>query len=341
MCCFAALHLFDDPETALASFARVPRPGGHLALLTTARRPGLRWRPFDTAVGAVSGMRMFDRGEVSALLRARGFTDVSAREQVSSRSWAPGAAGTACAPAVVRVAVIQTQVMSRLHARPLALLLLLALLVPISGCSSEEPAAGAVVRRVPPGQWQRMVDVGMVRPECPIRRRDQLRRVEVNHYDFQGDIERGHLVVNVDVAHSVARIFTRLFEEEFPIRRMRSLEAYGGDSNASLAADNTAAFNCRRANQINAPFMESPHANGRAVDINPRENPWMDLRCDCWQPGKANHRRTPGKGKILREGMVWRVFREEGWIWQDIDVADYMHFDTGYPSRPYDGPPPR
>ena len=80
VCCFAALHLFDDPETALASFARVLSPGGHLALLTSARRPGLPWRPFDTLVGAVSGMRMFDRGEVTALLRARGFTDVQARE---------------------------------------------------------------------------------------------------------------------------------------------------------------------------------------------------------------------------------------------------------------------
>jgi hypothetical protein len=228
---------------------------------------------------------------------------------------------------------------SRLGAMHL-LLALAATVALVPGCSSSEETAeaDAVVRAVPQSQWKRMVRARMVRPECPIQHRSQLRRVEVNHYDFDGEVQRGHLVVNKDVAHSVARIFTRLYEAEFPIRRMRSLEAYNGNSNASLRHDNTAAYNCRRAGQINAPFMESPHANGRAVDINPRENPWMDLRCDCWSPSPRLAPRKPGPGKILRGGLVWRVFRDEGWIWQNIDVADYMHFDTGYPSVPYKGP---
>jgi ubiquinone/menaquinone biosynthesis C-methylase UbiE len=79
VCCFAALHLFDDPEQAVSSFAGLLRPGGRLAVLTSARR---EWRParqFDSAVGALGGMRMFERGEVAALLRARGFDDVSER----------------------------------------------------------------------------------------------------------------------------------------------------------------------------------------------------------------------------------------------------------------------
>ena len=41
---------------------------------------------------------------------------------------------------------------------------------------------------------------------------------------------------------------------------------------------------------------------------------------------------------IVRNGSVWRLFHRQGWVWQNIDVADYMHFDTGYPSRPYRGP---
>lgn len=69
--------------------------------------------------------------------------------------------------------------------------------------------------------------------------------------------------------------------------------------------------------------------------MNPWENPWKDLRCDCWSPGPRLAARTPGPGKILRGGIVWRAFRAEGWIWQNIDVADYMHFDTGYPSMPF------
>jgi SAM-dependent methyltransferase len=81
VCCFAALHLFDDAETALTSFASLLKPGGHLAVLTSARRGMQPLRTLDSAIGTVSGMRMFERGEVAALLEQLGFIDVS--EQVS------------------------------------------------------------------------------------------------------------------------------------------------------------------------------------------------------------------------------------------------------------------
>jgi len=144
-----------------------------------------------------------------------------------------------------------------------------------------EAPAGPVPARiveVPIEQWRAMQKAGMVRPECPVQERSELRRVELNFVDFDGQVQRGHLIVRDDTARSVKRIFERLFEMEFPIRRMVGVEEYGGDVNASLRADNTSAFNCRKPDQINAPFDASPHANGRAVDINPRENPWMDLR---------------------------------------------------------------
>jgi ubiquinone/menaquinone biosynthesis C-methylase UbiE len=79
VCCFAALHLFAEPEAALESFARLLRPGGRLAVLTSARRGWQPARLFDSTVGAVGGMRMFERGEVTDLLRSRGFDDVSER----------------------------------------------------------------------------------------------------------------------------------------------------------------------------------------------------------------------------------------------------------------------
>lgn len=196
----------------------------------------------------------------------------------------------------------------------------------------------AVIRQVPQRQWDAMVRAGMVRDGCPVTQRSQLRRVDVDHVNFEGELRRGHLVVNADTAETTVRIFTRLYDEGFPIQRMQGVENYDGDTLKSLQANNTSAYNCRRPDQINAPVLESPHANGRAIDINPRQNPWMDLRCDCWSPGPANAQRTPGPGKILRGGLVWQTFIDEGWIWQNIDVADYMHFDTGYPSTPYTQP---
>jgi hypothetical protein len=198
------------------------------------------------------------------------------------------------------------------------------------------PSAAPVTKEVTAAQWQRMVEAGMWREGCPATR-ETLRRVEINHWDFDGVIQRGTLVVHEDVAASISRIFTRLFEAKFPIALMQGLEAYDGDNNASLRANNTAAYNCRRANQINAPLKESPHANGRAVDINPVQNPWQDLRCKCWSPGAEHAERVPGKGVIVEKGLVWQAFIDEGWVWQDIKVPDYMHFDTGYPSAPFTG----
>ena len=195
--------------------------------------------------------------------------------------------------------------------------------------------ADPVISALPAAQWRRMVEAGMAYAGCPLTRED-LRRVQINHVDFTGTVRRGTLVVNADVAASIARIFTALFEARFPIERMHPVEVYDGDSDASLRDNNTAAYNCRRPDQINAPQLSSPHANGRAVDINPERNPWMDPRCTCWSPGDRYAERTPGKGKILSGGVVWRTFLAEGWIWQNIQVPDYMHFDTGYPSRPFD-----
>ena len=206
-----------------------------------------------------------------------------------------------------------------------------------SGSSAVAVSADAEIKPVPDAQWQRIKSVGMWRPGCPATQQS-LRRVEVNHYRFDGSIARGTLVVNRDVADVVAEIFTELFVAEFPIRKMRPVEAYEGDANASLADDNTSAYNCRRPDQINAPAMESPHANGRAIDINPLENPWMDLRCDCWFPSAKFAPRKEGPGKILKGGLVWTLFTERGWIWENIKVPDYMHFDTGYPSEPYRRP---
>ncbi|QRP50676.1 methyltransferase domain-containing protein [Amycolatopsis sp. FDAARGOS 1241] len=79
VCCFAALHMFAEPERALDSFARILRPGGRVVLLTSARRDWQPARIVDTAGGILSGQRMFDRGEIAAALRARGFVVITER----------------------------------------------------------------------------------------------------------------------------------------------------------------------------------------------------------------------------------------------------------------------
>ena len=52
-------------------------------------------------------------------------------------------------------------------------------------------------------------------------------------------------------------------------------------------------------------------------------------------PTAQTRARVPGPGVVVKGGLVCRLFRERGWIWENIKVADYMHCDTGYPSRTY------
>ena len=190
----------------------------------------------------------------------------------------------------------------------------------------------ALVRKIPDRQWRRIVSTGTWRPGCPVGRSD-LRRIELNYRTFDGGVERGQLVAHKDSVDDVVEIFAALFEEGFPIERMEPVERYGGEVIRSLEANNTSAFNCRKPGQINAPVQDSPHANGRAIDINPVQNPWRDPRCDCWQPGREFAKAKDGPGIIRKGSLPVQLFEERGWVWQNIKVPDYMHFDTGYPSR--------
>jgi ubiquinone/menaquinone biosynthesis C-methylase UbiE len=78
-CCFAALHLFSDPFSALDHMRRVLTPGGRIALFTTCRGRSAPLRTFETWVGGRSGMRMFDQHEIVSALDERGFVDVRQR----------------------------------------------------------------------------------------------------------------------------------------------------------------------------------------------------------------------------------------------------------------------
>ena len=81
VCCFAALHLFAEPFVALDHMARVLTPGGRVAIFTSCRTRSAPLRTVDGLVGARSGMRMFERDEITTALSERGFVEV--RQRVS------------------------------------------------------------------------------------------------------------------------------------------------------------------------------------------------------------------------------------------------------------------
>lgn len=81
VCCFAALHLFADPFIALDHMTRVLTANGRIAIFTSCRTRSAPVRTLDGLAGARSGMRMFERDEITSALEQRGFSDV--RQQVT------------------------------------------------------------------------------------------------------------------------------------------------------------------------------------------------------------------------------------------------------------------
>ena len=79
VCCFAALHLFDDPLAGLDEMTRVITPGGRIALMTSVQRQLAPRGPAKPLAERLSGMRVFGQDEVVRALQERGFTDVHQR----------------------------------------------------------------------------------------------------------------------------------------------------------------------------------------------------------------------------------------------------------------------
>ena len=78
-CCFAALYLVERPMQALGEIARVLRPGGRAALLTSCHRGPLPVGLTAPVVRRVTGIRIFGRDEVTDALRDRDFDDIEQR----------------------------------------------------------------------------------------------------------------------------------------------------------------------------------------------------------------------------------------------------------------------
>jgi hypothetical protein len=165
------------------------------------------------------------------------------------------------------------------------------------------------------------------RPGCPVAVAD-LRLVTVTHLRFDGRPARGQLVVHRDAAAAVVRVFRTLLAARFPVAQVRTVEAYGGDDARSMAANNTSAYNCRRTTGGNG---WSEHALGRALDVNPVQNPYVRGTTVLPQAGRAYvDRARPRPGMVLAGDPVVRAFAAVGWEWGGswTGSKDFQHFSA-------------
>jgi D-alanyl-D-alanine carboxypeptidase len=188
------------------------------------------------------------------------------------------------------------------------------------------PGFHARVQPIPPAFQRQMVGVSW-HAGCPVGLPD-LRLLTLTYRGFDGRDHTGRLVANRDAATALVAVFRRLYAAGFPIRRMEPIDRYGGDDFRSIEADNTSAFNCRPAT---GSSRWSQHAYGRAIDVNPIENPYVSggrssHRASRPYLDRARHR----PGMAYEGGPLVEAFRSVGWGWGGgwTGIKDYQHFSS-------------
>jgi len=166
------------------------------------------------------------------------------------------------------------------------------------------------------------------RPGCPVPL-SALRLVRVTHWGFDTQLRQGELVVHADQAAAVVSAFKSLFDARFPIEQVRLIDDFDGDDDRSMAANNSSAFNCRRATGSD---RWSEHAYGRAVDINPVQNPFVTRSGAVMPPAGAAHtkRDSATPGLIRANSRAVAAFAAIGWRWGGAwsSSRDYQHFSA-------------
>jgi hypothetical protein len=211
----------------------------------------------------------------------------------------------------------------------LALVVTLAAAPATGGASTgtEAPVFQGSIAPLPASLRATMTGVSW-RQSCPVAL-DDLRLVRARHLGFDGRVRTGRLVVHRDVARDVLTVLRRLYVARFPIRRMVPVDAYGGSDFRSIEADNTSAFNCR---YVDGTTRWSEHAYGRAIDLNPIENPYVASNgTTSHRASRAYLRRDPYRpGMAVEGGVVVRAFDAVGWSWGGrwSGARDYQHFSA-------------
>ena len=192
----------------------------------------------------------------------------------------------------------------------------------------------ASIQPLPPPVQSELRTEGFWHQGCPVGMSD-LRLITVSHWGFDGRAHTGQLVVNAGAAAPLARTFRRLYGLHFPIRHMQLADMYGPRRGRPADNDVTGSFDCRQA--VPSPCVGgkgtgswSMHAYGLAVDINPRENPYVGCgqsRDPATKPyfNRSRHRRGMVTPRVIA------AFGAIGWGWGGAwagNTKDYMHFSS-------------
>ncbi|MBQ7534577.1 MAG: M15 family metallopeptidase [Stomatobaculum sp.] len=160
---------------------------------------------------------------------------------------------------------------------------------------------------------------------------EELRYLHVLHKDLEGNVKEGEMICNVQIAEDVLEILRELYENSYPIEKIRLVDEYNAEDEASMADNNSSGFNFRF---ISYTTKVSKHGYGLAVDINPLYNPYTKMV-------KGERSVEPANGwpyldrdkdfpyKITRDDLCCQLFLSHGFTWGGDwkNSKDYQHFE--------------
>lgn len=167
-------------------------------------------------------------------------------------------------------------------------------------------------------------DEAIAGTDAPLDVIGKLCLVEVCYWSFDGKMHQGQLVVQKELRQDLSDIFTLIQNTGFKVAQAIPLVKYGWSDDLSMANNNSSAFNYRF---VAGTRRLSLHAAGRAVDINPYQNPVIYKNGGSVPPGASYN---PAADGTLQEGSpVVQAFKSKGWRWGGNfeSVRDYHHFE--------------
>lgn len=159
--------------------------------------------------------------------------------------------------------------------------------------------------------------------EMPARIERTLAVVNLRYWSFDGREHEGQLVIRADLEPEVGEIFEAIYVARFPLEKMIPVVRYGWSDDLSMADNNSSGFNYRRAV---GRRKWSHHAYGRAIDLNPRLNPYIKGET-VLPPGTVYNPALPGT--LVDGGPVVTAFLRHDWQWGGhwTHLQDWHHFE--------------
>ena len=159
---------------------------------------------------------------------------------------------------------------------------------------------------------------------APKEIKDKLTLVTVEYYSFDGKLHSGQLVVDKSVKKDIIAIFKLIKKHKFPIQKVIPIVQYDWSDSLSMADNNTSAFNFR---YIKDTKRYSNHARGRAININPVQNPAVYASGEVAPAGTKYD--TDAQGTLSAKDFIVREFKKRGWRWGGdfTSFKDWQHFD--------------